>query len=111
MINVYASEREVGNNYYLIGRVKPNRLLDFWDGCTYTNGNTGCHKGITKLKDGSFVIIETSQWSGSKDYAYVVSDKEALREILRSGNEELLELKRFRKLKEFSENLLKEENE
>ena len=111
MINVYASEREIFNSYYLVSRVKPNRLLDFFDGQNYTDGRPGCHKGITKLQDGKYVIIETSQWPGAKDYAYVVSDKEALREILKSGNEELLELKRFRKLKELSENLLKEENE
>jgi predicted RNase H-related nuclease YkuK (DUF458 family) len=63
------------------------------------------HKGITKLKDGRFVIIIGSQMQGSKDYAYIVSKEEALQEVIKSGNLELLEDKKFDELKTLYEKL------
>jgi len=74
----------------IIGRVKYNNALDFWDGRNWTSGSTGHHKGITKLKDGRFVIIFGSDWQGERDYGEVVSEQEALQEILASGDEALL---------------------
>jgi hypothetical protein len=63
------------------------------------------HKGITRLKDGRFVIIIGSQKQGSKDYAYIVSKEEALQEILKSDKLELLEDKKFAELKTLYEKL------
>lgn len=107
-INVYEGEefRE-----QIIARVRYNTDLDYWDGNNMGNGGTGMHKGITKLKDGRYVIIIGSQWQGSKDYAYVVSPEEALQEILKSGNEQLLDTKKFRELKELHDESLIEEEE
>ena len=107
-INVYEGEefRE-----QVIARVRYNQDLDYWDGNNMTNGGTGMHKGITKLKDGRYVIIIGSQWQGSKDYAYVVSPEEALQEILKSGNSQLLDTKKFRELKELHDESLIEEEE
>lgn len=92
-INVY-------ENGDVVARVAYNNKLDRWDGHNWSNGGTGMHKGITRLKDGTYVIIIGSQWEGSRDYGYTVSDSEALQEILRSGNTELLEQKKFADLKE-----------
>jgi hypothetical protein len=52
------------------------------------------HKGFTKLRkpadpDRPYVIIIGSQWQGSKDFGYIVSAKEAVQEILKSGNTEV----------------------
>ena len=99
-VNVFENEFREG---LVIGRVRYNAELDYWDGRNWTSGRVGMHKGITKLKNGSFVIIIGTQWQGEKDYAYTVSPKEALDEILKSGNCHLLEQKRFKKLKELSE--------
>lgn len=95
-INVY------DDPYYqetTIARVRYNQDLDYWDGRNWSNGGIGMHKGITKLKDGRYVIIVGSQWQGEKDYGYIVTPEEALQEILKSGNEHLLETKKFRDLK------------
>lgn len=106
-VNVYDNDLGEG---IVIGRVRYNSILDYWDGRNWSNGGIGKHKGLTKLKDGSFVIIIGTQWQGEKDYAYTVSAREALDEILKSGNVHLLEQSRFKKLKELYE-LLELENE
>ena len=94
----------------VIARVRYNNLLDYWDGSNWTNGGMGMHKGITKLKDGRYVIIIGSQWQGARDYGYIVSPEEALQEILQSGNTELLELKKFKELKQVYEKDLIDED-
>ena len=96
----------------VIARVRYNQDLDYWDGRNWTNGGTGMHKGITKLKDGRYVIIIGSQWQGARDYGYIVSPEEALQEILKSGNHDLLETKKFRELKElYEKELVAEEDD
>ena len=98
-VNVYADEfmEEV------IARVRYNQNLDFWDGRNFTCGSPGRHKGITKLKTGEYVIIYGTQWQGEKDYAVTVDPMTALQEILKSGNAELLETKKFKDLKKLAE--------
>ncbi|MFH2013792.1 MAG: hypothetical protein ABIJ17_02370 [Patescibacteria group bacterium] len=110
-VNVYSCEDCFGQE--IVGRVNYNDNLDFWNGSNWQNGGTGMHKGITKLKNGKYAIIIGSQWQGSKDYAYIVDEKEALQEILKSGNLKLLEEKRFSALrKNFDEmNNMEEEFE
>lgn len=100
-VNVY--ESEFCNK--IVARVKYNEKLDYWNGRNWGNGGLGMHKGITKLKDGRFVIIIGSQMQGSKDYAYIVSKEEALQEVLESGNVELLEEQKFAELKTLYEKL------
>ena len=96
----------------VVARVRYNNLLDYWDGRNWTNGGTGMHKGITKLKDGRYVIIIGSQWQGARDYGYIVSPEEALQEILKSGNHDLIETKKFRELKElYEKELVAEEDD
>ena len=80
MSNVNVYESEFCNE--IVARVKYNEKLDYWNGRNWGNGGLGMHKGITRLKDGRFVIIIGSQKQGSKDYAYIVSKEEALQEIL-----------------------------
>ena len=98
MVNVYCEGE-------LLGRVKYNNELDFWDGHNFQNGGAGYHKGITKLKKYGepFVIIEGSDHAGDRDYAYTVEDEEALIEIIKSDNLELLERKKFARLKKMYE--------
>ena len=80
MVNVYNSEGEI------IGEVKYNTNLDFWDGRNWTSGGTGCHKGLTRLKTGQFVLIYGTDWIGQKDRAEIISAEQAVQEILKSGN-------------------------
>lgn len=100
MVNVYANRYGEGE---IIARVNYNTNLDYWDGRNMSNGGVGYHKGLTKLRDGSFVIIEGTNWQGGTDIAYICTKEEALQEILESGNDELLEKKRFAELKELYE--------
>lgn len=93
----------------VVARVRYNDNLDYWDGSNWTNGGVGMHKGITKLRDGRYVIIIGSQWQGSKDYGYIVTPEEALQEILQSGNEDLLETEKYAELKKLREESLVEE--
>ena len=103
-VNVYDDDGSV------VARVEYNEKLDFWDGRNWTNGSTGHHTGITKLKDGSFVLIHGSQWESERSSAEVVTPETALDAILRSGNTEILEEKKFTELKMLMEtSMLKEE--
>jgi len=112
-INVYSDQRSAMNSEgEIVSRVRYNADLDYWDGRNYTNGGTGMHKGITKLRDGRYVIIIGSQWQGSRDYGYVVSPQEALQEILKSGNDQLLDTKKFKELKKlYEESMIEEEDD
>lgn len=82
----------------IIARVRYNNILDYWNGTDWCNGRLGTHKGLTKLKDGRYVLIEGSDYEGDKDTAYVISKEEALKQILRSGNLDLLKLKKWKEL-------------
>ena len=104
-VNVYD-----GNNN-IIARVRYNQNLDFWDGRNWQNGGPCRHKGITKLKDGRYVIIIGTDWQGERDHAYVVNAHEALQEILKSGNIELLETKKFAELKKLYQELELEDDD
>jgi hypothetical protein len=87
----------------LVAVVKYNNDLDFWDGRNFSCGSTGRHLGITKLKDGSYVLIHGTDWQGERDYAEIVTDEEALNEIISTGHIELLEKKKYEPLKKLYE--------
>lgn len=93
-VNVYGDNREV------IARVKYNACLDYWDGRNWTCGSTGRHKGLTKLKDGTYILIHGTDWQGEKDFAEIIGKKQALQEILKSNNLDLLQLKKYKELKD-----------
>ena len=96
----------------VIARVRYNQNLDFWDGRNFTCGSTGRHKGLTKLKDGRYVLIHGTQWQGEKDYAIVISAEQALQEILKAQRLELLDTKKFAELKKlYEEKYLLEDDE
>ena len=100
-INVYEDEF----HSKVVARVKYNKILDYWDGRNWTNGGLGRHLGITKLKDGRYVLIYGTQWQGEKNYGMIVTPKEALNEVLKSNSIELLELKMFVDLKTLAEDM------
>ena len=100
-VNVYANQYDLDGD--VIARVRYNRDLDYWDGRNWCNGGMGRHKGITKLKDGRYVIIKGSDWQGGRDYAYIVGTEEALQEILKAQRLELLDMKKFAELKRLYE--------
>ncbi|QZT33672.1 hypothetical protein HUR95_15820 [Caldalkalibacillus thermarum TA2.A1] len=83
----------------VVARVNYNDNLDFWDGRNWSCGSVGRHKGLTRLKDGRFVLIHGTDWQGERDYAEIITAEQALQEILSSGNEELLEEEKFADLK------------
>jgi hypothetical protein len=99
-VNVYEDRYNLNE---VIARVRYNQNLDYWDGRNWQNGGVGRHKGITKLKDGRFVIIKGTDWQGERDYAYVVDAEEALQEICKAQRLELLETKKFAELKKLYE--------
>jgi len=104
-VNVY-------ENNEVIARVRYNSNLDFWDGRNWSNGGVGRHKGLTKLKDGRYVLIHGTDWQGEKDWAEVISAEAALQEILRAQRLELLETKKFKELKElYAKTMIEEELE
>lgn len=107
MINIYRDEERKE----LVGVVNYNNKLDYVVGTNWQNGGVGYHKGITKLKDGSYVIIIGSDYQGDKDYGYIVSENEALKEIIESGNLELLQGKKFKSLRELYEKSMLIEDE
>jgi hypothetical protein len=103
-VNVY-------ENGDVIARVRYNSCLDYWDGRNWTNGGVGRHKGLTKLRDGRYVLIHGTDWQGEKDWAEIISPEQALQEILKSGNTELLETKKFAELKQMYQELELEDDD
>ena len=109
-VNVYENQYDLGG--YVVARVRYNQNLDYWDGRNWQNGGMGRHKGITKLKDGRYVIIIGTDWQGERDYAYVVDADEALQEILKAQQLVLLDTKKFAGLKKlYEEKYLIEDDE
>jgi hypothetical protein len=108
-VNVYENQYDLDGD--VIARVRYNQDLDFWNGRNWQNGGMGRHKGITKLKDGRYVLIHGTDWQGEKDWAEIISPEQALQEILKSGNHNLLETKKFRELKELYEKQMVAEEE
>lgn len=105
MINVFDSNGDI------IGRVASNTNLDRWDGNNYTSGSTGRHKGLTRLSDGRYVLIHTTQWQGEQDHAETITAEEALQEILAADSVGLLDEPKFAALKELWEKSLISEME
>jgi hypothetical protein len=99
-VNVYEDRYNLKE---VVARVRYNQNLDYWDGRNWQNGGTGRHKGITKLKDGRYVIIKGTDWQGERDYAYIVDAEEALQEICKAQRLELLDTKKFAELKKLYE--------
>lgn len=48
------------------------------------------------------MLIHGSDYQGERCYGEIISEEDALQEILKSGNMELLETKKFRQLKELA---------
>ena len=105
MVNVY------DENGRVIAMVEANNNLDWWDGSNWTCGSTGRHKGLTRLKTGEYVLIHGTQWQGERDWAEIITPEQALQEILKSGNMELLEEERFSELKALYEKTIIQEEE
>lgn len=101
-INVYNEEHNI------VALVEYNNNLDFWDGHNFSCGSTGLHKGITKLKYGTYVLIHGSQWQGSQDYGEIITKKQALQEIL-NGNPKLLNETKFKDLAELQKETIMDE--
>jgi hypothetical protein len=83
-VNVY-------ENGEVVAQVEYNNNLDTWDGNNWTSGSTGHHLGITRLKDGRYVLIHGSQWQNESDWAEVIDENEAIQQVLKSGDEDLLD--------------------
>jgi len=83
-VNVYEDGK-------VIARVEYNNDLDTWDGSNWTSGSTGHHLGITKLKDGRYVLIHGTQWQKESDWAEIIDEDEAIQQILKRDKDELLD--------------------
>lgn len=92
-VNVYDENKDV------VTRVRYNSCLDFWDGRNFSSGKVGRHLGITKMKDGRYVLIHGTQWLGEKDYGELVSEEQAIQAILKTQHIELFKTKKFKQLK------------
>ena len=86
-------------NGEVVALVGYNQNLDYWDGRNFTNGGTGKHKGLTKLRDGSFVLIYGTNWQDERDYAEIINEEDAFQWIVKSGAFELFDDHRFSRLK------------
>ena len=101
MVNIYNDNNEI------IGTVKYNQNLDVWNGRNWQNGGTGLHLGITKVSNGSYVLIHGTDWEGSHDYAEIISNKRAFQLIMKYSPE-LLDEDKFAELNKFKKDLLTE---
>lgn len=103
------------DNGRIIALVEYNDNLDFFEySFTYGNkwscGQYGRHKGLTRLEDGRYVLIQFSDMLDERDHADIISPEQALQEILKSGNFDLLEQPIFEDLKTlYDSTIIKEE--
>jgi hypothetical protein len=102
MVNVYNENGEV------VAQVKYNNNLDVWDGHNCQNGGIGLHKGLTWLTNNKFVLIYGTQWPGQEDHAEIISEEQAIQEIIKAGKDELLDTFNLR---EKAEKILLKEKE
>jgi len=98
-VNVYDEDQQI------IAKVEYNNNLDILDGNNNYCRGVGRHLGITKIANGRYVLIHGTQWQGERDYAEVISNEQAIQEIL-EGNPSLLNEAKFAELKELAENTL-----
>lgn len=103
MINIYDEKDNI------LGRVKYSTNLDSYDGSNYCSGHTGRHQGLTKLKNGNYVLIHISEWQYENNHAEIISAEQALQEVLHCGDMSLLEEKRFSELKKLYNDMLTSE--
>jgi len=102
LVNVYSNFND-GTGYEILTRVHYNDNLDFFDGQNTTCGCTGMHAGLTKLRDGTYVLIHGSQWQGDLDWAEIIDEYDALDLIVKTDNLYLLDEPRFKDLKQMYE--------
>lgn len=100
MVNVFDRSGEI------IADVDYNNNLDRWNGQNWQSGGTGKHRGLTRLEDGRFVLIHGSDWQGVESYAELISKEDALQEILKSRDLDLLDEFELRGL--YEQKLVKE---
>jgi len=102
-VKIYKSNVKNGKlKWEIIGKVRYNINLDHWRlFFEYSDG-----RGLTRLKDGRFVLIHYDEWGHSpnneKRWAEIISEPKAYNEILDSENYILLNKyfpNRFRELK------------
>lgn len=93
----------VYNNGVVIASVEYNNNLDTWNNGNWNCGSPGRHKGLTRLKNGSYVLIRGTQWQNERDSAEIISANQALQEILQAGVYELFNEPMFEELKELYE--------
>lgn len=112
-VNVYNDKGDI------IARVDYNSILDSWSELKQTfcsaGGATGTHKGLTKTEDGRYVLIhrtDKTEWKDKEEYAEIISAQEAVSEMMRSCNTQLLERVEFSDLKTYHDSLglLKKKN-
>ena len=99
----------INENGDVIATVRENTNLDRWDGNNWNCGSNGNHKGLTKLKDGRYVLIHTTQWIGGEDSAEIISPEQAVKEIFESRNEYVL-FNKYKELDELADKMLSEED-
>lgn len=67
----------------IVARVKDHNNLG-------DSSTTGRYKGITRLRNGCFVMIHGTTRKDERSYGTIITDAEALQIILWSGNKKLL---------------------
>ena len=95
MVNVYDMNGEI------IASVKGNKNL------TTNAGGFNDGLGLTKLENNKYVLIKGSTLDTQPDTAEIITDKKAF-DLIMSYNPDLLEENKFKELKAFTENLIKE---
>jgi len=92
----------VYENGKILAIVEINRNLD---GDAGNSGFDGIHLGLTRLNDGRYVLISSSQWEGDEQSAEVITSDKAFDYICQTGNYYLLNDPKFADLKPMLEEL------
>lgn len=98
-------------NGRIIAVVEYNNNLDFFNGVEWSCGQSSKHKGLTRLEDGRYVLIQFSELLDERDHAEIVTPERALHEILISDNYNLLEYPTLKDLKKLYNKIILQEED
>jgi hypothetical protein len=85
------------NDKSLFRTVRVNTNLDFWNGKYYSSGIEGEHLGLTKLQDGTLVLIYSFD-DDRASFTKIITPEEAIENIEKTQHYDLLKKYKFKEL-------------
>ena len=77
-----------------VSRISENRILGY-------DEDEKAYKGISKTANSEYIIIKSYEEKNKKNYGYIVTPEEAVKEILKANKADLFKTYKFKDLLDF----------